>query len=91
MQSSHNSGSNYVIQVTTSPTLIKGNDVEPRIELSLYNDSNQVIYLAYVSGDCSSSTGFPFFPNEKRDEKGYHGNIYGIASSGTANLRVMVK
>ncbi len=85
--SSHNSGSTYEITITTSPTLIKGHDVEPRNSLVLANISNVTVYLGY-DPEVTIATGFPFIPNERMSEDNYHGWVFGIVETGTAELRV---
>lgn len=77
--------------VLNTPTLIKGYDVEPRVSLALYNDSNQTIYLAYTAASCDTTNGFPLFSGEKEAEDHYFGNVYGIVASSTAVVRVRVK
>ena len=84
---SHNSGSTYSVTITTTPTLIKGHDREPRVALSLSNVSSVTVYLGRDS-NVTTSSGFPFEADEKRSETGYHGNVYGVVAAGTAEVRV---
>lgn len=86
---SHNSGSTYPITVAATATLVKGHDIEPRNSLSIVNMSGVVVYRGY-SPDVTTSTGFPLTPNERYNEEKYHGNVYCIVVTGTAEIRVSV-
>jgi len=83
---SHNGGLAYSVTITTAPSLIKGVDIEPRNALVMANVSSQTIYIGYDL-NVSTSNGFPLVSGERTSEELYHGNVYGIVSSGTAELR----
>lgn len=85
---SHNSGSTYIVTLTTTPTVIKQKDIEPRITLSLHNGSGVTIYYGFDNG-MTTATGFPLENNGKANITGHHGIVYGVVATSTADIRVL--
>lgn len=85
---SHNSGSTYVVTITTSPTVIKQKDIEPRVALSLQNPSGVTVYYGFDNA-LTTNNGFPLENTGKVSMTGHHGIVYGVVATGTADIRVM--
>jgi hypothetical protein len=86
---SHNSGTTEAITVLTTPTLIKGHYVEPNLSWAMANMSAVTVYFGY-DNTVTTASGFPLAASERISEDGYHGNVYAVVASGTAEVRAKV-
>jgi hypothetical protein len=84
---SHNGGENFSVSVLATPTLIKNFDVEPRNSLVIANVSSGTVYIGY-NVNLTTANGFPLVSGERMSEEYFHGAVYGIVTTGTAELRV---
>lgn len=77
------------VSVTTAATLIVAANTGRR-SLIIGHDGSAKIYIG-PDDSVTTSNGIPFYPAEKmvRDliPEGYKGNVYGIAASGTQDIR----
>ncbi len=88
---SHNSGTTEAVTIGATATLIKSYtrelEADPIITISIANISNSVVWYGFDSG-VTTASGFPIAPGAVISDSGYHGSVYGITSSGTAEVRV---
>jgi hypothetical protein len=85
---SHNSGFAFPVTVTTSPTLLKGFDVEPRISLAVANVSTATVYVGFDS-NLTTSNGFPIALDSQMSFTGHHGDLYAVVAADTSEVRVL--
>lgn len=78
-----------VVTVTTAPTLICAGN-KNRVDLALYNNSLQTIYLGYDDA-VTTTTGWPLATTEKESDSTFFGAIYGVVSATTASIIVREK
>lgn len=78
------------VTVTTTPTLIVSPETRRR-SLHLVNmDEGKIVYIG-PDDNITTSNAIPLYETQTRDQsripEGYQGPIYGIVSSGTADVR----
>lgn len=87
---SHNSGTTAAVTIAATPTLIRGYtrelEADPIITINVTNVSNQTVYYGYDSS-VTTSNGDPIYPGGRLSDSGYHGNVYAVVASGTAEVR----
>jgi len=77
------------VTVTTTPTALPTTPLENRRALIVYNNSSSTIYLG--GGSVTASNGLPLEASSYSPpfDAGVRMTLYGIVSSGTANVRVL--